>query len=85
MAAIEMGGRNLAKFFCGFCREYDEVFCEEKKRIENRSEERKGRKVAGSTERERERKKETIKAISCPKGEMMNAPPCLDPCHPDPG
>jgi len=37
VAAIEMGGG--AKFFCGFCCEY-EVFCKEKKRIENRSEER---------------------------------------------
>jgi hypothetical protein len=53
VAAIEMGGTIWAKFFCGFCCEYDEVICEEKKRIENRTEERK--KSGGTTERERER------------------------------
>ena len=54
VAAIEMGGRIWAKFFCGFCCEYDEVFCEEKKRIENRTEER---KKSGGVDRERERER----------------------------
>jgi len=54
VAAIEMGGRIGTKFLCGFGCEYDEVFCEEKKRIENRTEER---KKSGWVDRERERER----------------------------
>jgi len=47
------------RIFCGFCCEYwDEVICEEKKRIENRTEERK--KSGGDDRRPRGRGKETI-------------------------
>jgi hypothetical protein len=60
----------VAKSFCGFC-------CgiyEEKKRIENRIEER---KKSGWVDREGERKKRSMRAISPPL-DMMN-PPALTP------
>ena len=74
VAAIEKGGGTLAKFFCGFCCEY-EVFCEEKKRIENRIEER---KKSGWVDRER-REKETINANESPPRD--DEWPCPAPRH----
>jgi hypothetical protein len=69
----------LAKFFCGFCCEYDEVFCEEKKRIENRIEER---KKSGWVDRERERERND----QCERFPARDDEwPCPVPRHPTPG
>ena len=66
VAGIEMGRKGIwAKVFLWiFCCEYDEVICEEKKRIENRTEER---KKSGRDNREGERERND----QCERVEIM--------------
>jgi len=71
VAAIEMGGRI---WWLNLFVDFVVVFYEEKKRIENRIEER---KKSGWVDREGERKKRSMRAISPPL-DMMN-PPALTP------